>query len=104
MGVADAEKLWRLDRLRALLAAHQEADQAADPLFRRLIERYAREVLGDEAANAGLSEEAWFDLVEALGTERRVALASVVTPAQEKAATGLAHLDEIHRFWGVTRS
>ena len=96
-----AEELWKLARIRTLEEASRESDTQAEALFVPLIERYAREALGDEAVDElGAPEEGVVHLVSA-ARERTKVLEPSVRQAQSELAERLAELPEEQRFWGT---
>lgn len=101
--VDGAEDLWALYRVRALQSAYRAAGTGTDALFVPLIDRYAREALGDELATE-TTEDSPASLKRMSGTvdARIEALEKRLKPARERAASRLSDKTEEQLLWGVT--
>jgi hypothetical protein len=101
--VDGAEELWSKERVLALLNGYRTSDPRRPSLFVPLVERYARQALGQEFMPHTIrGHEALRSVETAVRTERDT-LEPSVAAAQERLAASFAHLDEDQRFWGIRR-
>jgi hypothetical protein len=99
--VHDAEELWKVRRLLALVEAYQSSDPDSEALFVPLLDRYAHEVCDNQHEAA--EGPAWFEAVAQAARDRRAELEPAVMTAQERLAEQFADGDELRRFWGVQK-
>jgi hypothetical protein len=99
--VPDAEDLWTMSRVAALIRAYRDADEEQGALFTERTIRYAREALGDEIVNELLSRADRYDELDRIVEERIKPLGDRVMASQERAAEKLSGLDLEQRLWGV---
>src|SRR5262249_33508433 len=98
----DAERLWALSRVPALLSAYSDEGSAAEARFVPTIDRYAHEALGEPAQDGHYPDDREVKPL-ARAVDRRIAgLRKSVEKAQEEAASRLSHLDEEQRLWGIS--
>src|SRR6266511_2044122 len=100
--VPEAEHLWRVTRIAALVDAYRDAEPESGPLFTPLIDRYAREALGEEVFDS-LAGHA--DRVEELDEHARQlidVLHNQVASRQDEAAKRVEARDAEQQLWGVS--
>jgi hypothetical protein len=99
--VRDAEELWKVHRILALVDACQSSDPDSEALFVPLIDRYAHDVFDNEFGSKAVEGPAFFSAVADAARERRSELEPDVTEAQRRLAERFAGGDELRRFWGL---
>lgn len=100
--VAGAEELWVASRVTALVRAYRDAVEEAGSLFISLIDRYAREALGDEVVDSLANRADRIEEFEEAANQRVEALRASVELAQEQAARRFTDWDDERLLWGAT--